>query len=90
MDMMTGRTKYIHVKMLEHKTNGLFVAVSDDVKGLYVSGQSEDQVLERLPRVMKMLLEAREGRVMSIDLVQDPEMAGFLVKGPTYAAEMAG
>ena len=51
----------IKVDFVVHEKTGLIVAVSDQLKGLYVHGRSLAEVEARLPSGIRALLEA-EGR----------------------------
>lgn len=48
----------IEVHILTNRESGLLLAVSDDLKGLYVHGRTEAQLFERIPQAIKALLEA--------------------------------
>ena len=80
--------KTIRIKLVENRQLGLFVAVTQNLEGLYVSGRSEDEVAGRLPQVLRMLLEAR-GRVVSLAQIDEPGLASFQVKIPNYKATLA-
>lgn len=65
----TGMT--FRIRLLKHKTTDLMLAVSDDLTGLMVPGRSEEEVVERLPRAIRELLEADGKEVASIELEED-------------------
>ena len=53
---MQGRT--IHVYLLKHNESQLFVAVSAELSGLVVHGNSPEDIERRLEGVIRDLLEA--------------------------------
>ena len=64
MDMITNRT--LRIKVVEHKTTHLLIAVSDDLPGFTLAARSEDQVLKELPAAIQEWLEAQGETVVSI------------------------
>jgi hypothetical protein len=69
----------IRIRTLRHGPTGLLVAVSDDMKGLYVHGNSEEELIERLPVAIRALLEADGYEVERITEIDPPvrAAAGF-------------
>jgi predicted RNase H-like HicB family nuclease len=76
------------VETIEHRETGLYVAVSDDLPGLYVHGRSERELEERVPVAIKALLEAagdNVGEIVKCDDDEKPE--SFRVPVAVYAQE---
>lgn len=51
----------ITVEVMQHEATGLLVAVSEDVKGLYVHGRSPEELEARIPQALRAIFEA-DGR----------------------------
>lgn len=83
----TKRT--IHVRLLRHEKSGLLAAVSDDLPGLVVHGQSQAEIGGRLPSVIRDLIEADGKRVVSLEVEEDNRAseAGFGL--PAFIASAA-
>ncbi len=56
----------IYVDVVQHRTTGLLMAVSRDLPGLHVAGNTMDEIEEELPLVIKALVEATEKRVVHV------------------------
>jgi len=63
-----GRT--IHVDVVQHRSTGLLMAVSRDLPGLHVAGNSMDEIEEELPPVIKALVEAIEKRKVQVTNIE--------------------
>lgn len=68
--MMTAlaTNRSIVIEVVKHATSDLFVAYSNDLPGLMVSGRDEKELTERVPGSVRELLEARGSRVISVEL----------------------
>lgn len=64
--------KIIRVRLLCHPT-GLYMALSEDLDGLVVHGQSPEEIEERLPAIIRDLLEMSGARVHEVTLQRDEE-----------------
>jgi hypothetical protein len=84
--------KRITIKTVRHKTTGLLVAMSDEMKGLYVHARSEDELLERIPVAIRAILEADGCRVISVSEVEIPIEAqvGFIPGERKFDARFEG
>jgi Domain of unknown function (DUF1902) len=63
--------KTIRIRLLRHKSGDLLMAVSEDLRGLVVHAHSEEEMEERLPGVVRDLLEAEGYVVANVSLVRD-------------------
>ena len=59
------------LKILELKDSDLMMLISDDHKGLYVQGRSRDELMERLPRAVKDLLEAEGKSLITFSTIDE-------------------
>jgi predicted RNase H-like HicB family nuclease len=78
------------VRTVVHRDTGLRLAISDDLPGLYVHGQSDEELEELVPQAIRALLEASgekvEGEIVKCDEDDDiPE--SFSDPVARYAAE---
>lgn len=81
--------KTIHTSVLEHKTNGLVVATSDDLPGLYVAATSVDQVAEELPGAIWEMLEAQGDTVLKVFPAERTEVpSGFSNLARVFSVEL--
>lgn len=89
--MATGnqQKQVIHIHILEHRTTDLLVAVSDDLYGLVVHGRSEEEIRDRLPGVIRELIEAQGHQLLSLDVKQDDRLARAGFGLPAYVASAA-
>lgn len=84
----------ISVEMLVHDGTGLIVAVSDELKGLYVHGRTIAEVEARLPECIRALLEAEGTHVSNIEMEKRSEAKGQFVSASkadlkrTFSAEL--
>ncbi len=77
---MVFEHKIITTQVIRHSETGLFVALSDEMKGLYVHARSEEELLERIPVAIRDLLEAdgfAVAEIAEVDIPPEAE-AGFL------------
>ena len=81
----------ITINVLMNKKSGLLVAVSDDLKGLYVHARSEEELHERLPVAIRSILEA-DGHQLE-ELVEIERLApadlGFISNHLKFNARIA-
>jgi hypothetical protein len=81
----------IRVRTLEHTGSGMLVAVSDDMRGLYVHGANAAEINRRIPEAIRSLLEA-EGKTV-IEVVplgaDDDAAGGFVPLDRTFGAALA-
>jgi predicted RNase H-like HicB family nuclease len=54
------------VRIMRHKKTGLFLAISDDLKGLYVHARTEEDLLQRIPIAARDILEAETGEKVKV------------------------
>lgn len=64
-----GRTEHraFMIKVLRHRSSDLLTAVSDDLKGLAITGRSEADIERRIKPAVEQLLVAQGLRPRSID-----------------------
>ena len=63
--------RFISVKIVRHKTTGLMVGISEDLKGLMIAGHTEAEIEAKIPDAVKDLLEASGERVISVTMQPD-------------------
>lgn len=51
--------RFIEISVVKHKTTGILVATSDDMRGLFVHGKTMEELDERIPSAIVALLEAK-------------------------------
>lgn len=77
------------VRTIVHRETGLRLAISDDLPGLYVHGETDEEIERQIPDAIRELLEASGERVTEIVKCDDdhdiPE--GFADPVSKYAAE---
>ncbi len=78
-DKMKTEHKLITLELMTHETTGLMVAVSPEMKGLYVHARTEKELLERIPVAIRAILEADGFEVLSI-----LEVAGKPADKPSF------
>jgi len=61
----------IHVQLLRHDPTGLLLARSDDLYGLALHGHSVKEIGDRLPGVIRDLLEAEGHKVGVVTMAQN-------------------
>jgi hypothetical protein len=85
------RHKVIRITTVVHKTTGLLVAYSDDLKGLYVHARDDDELRERLPVAIRAVLEASGHQVLDLEEIAPSSAsdAGFIVMHRTFGAHLA-
>ena len=85
-------TRRISIRTLRHRSTGMLVAVSDVMKGLYVHGDTEDELMERVPVAIQALLEAEGYKVFEVAIVESEIVAklGFVDSERTYNASVSG
>jgi hypothetical protein len=79
--------RVITIQVARHQQTGLLVAYSDDLRGLYVHGRSEEELRERIPVAIRDILEADGHEVDSVlELVRPEVEAGFVPAVRKYEA----
>jgi hypothetical protein len=78
--------KTIRIKVLAHKGGDLLMAVSEDLRGLVVHGRSDDEIEEKLPGVVRDLLEADGFEVVSLQIERQDESPVPDFGPPTFVA----
>src|SRR5262245_24309424 len=58
--------KLITIQTIRHRETGLLIAMSDEMKGLYVHARTEADLLERIPITIRAILEADGYDVLEI------------------------
>jgi hypothetical protein len=60
MSKFAGQVEHrlITIRTLRHVETGLLLAISDEMKGLYVHARSEKDLWERIPIAIRAILEA--------------------------------
>ncbi|TPI29002.1 DUF1902 domain-containing protein [Mesorhizobium sp. B3-1-6] len=73
------RERTINIDVISHEKSGLLVAVSDELPGLYVHGDTYEEIRARLPDAIKSLVEASEKTQVEVQEVDDSdiERVGF-------------
>ena len=85
MDHRTIRTD-----VLWNEKTGLLLAVSDDLKGLYVHGRIIQELYERIPIAIKDLLEANGEGIFEVSLIDsDAVLTGFVPPRLAFDARLA-
>ena len=67
-------SRLIRVQIMRHKATGLMVGVSDDLKGLMVAGNTEDEIEARMADAIREILEEKGERILSVTV--EPDRAG--------------
>ena len=83
--------KTINIQMIRHKETGLLIALSDELKGLYVHARTMDDLLGRIPVAIQDILEADGFEVLEVSEVGPPPEAeaGFLPALRKFEARLA-
>ena len=71
--------KLITIEIIRHAKTGLYIAYSDDMKGLFVHGRTTAELNDRIPIAIKDILEASGQKVASVTPVDEDgiEALGF-------------
>jgi len=64
--MPAAAERTIRVALMAHRDTGLLIATSDDLKGLFLAGRSEDEIERQLPGAIREILEAEGNEVLSL------------------------
>jgi hypothetical protein len=75
MDTMV--TKRINIEIKRHRETGMYLAYSDDMKGLYVHARTLEELNARIPVAIKDIYEASGHPVAFVEPIQDDEPADF-------------
>jgi hypothetical protein len=88
---MATEHKLITIQVIRHNETGLFVALSDEMKGLYVHARTHEDLLERIPVAIRDILEADGFQVVDISEIDTPPEveAGFLPALRKFEASFA-
>jgi hypothetical protein len=72
--------KLITIQTIRHRETGLLIAMSDEMKGLYVHARTDADLLQRIPITIRAILEADGYEVLDISEIDTlPEInAGFV------------
>lgn len=83
------RSKVINIEIVRHRDTGMYLAYSDDMKGLYVHARTVDELNGRIPVAIKDIYEAAGQPVASVKALADggPEDFGFEPTRRSYRAE---
>lgn len=69
----------INVRVVEHKSSKLLIAMSNDLPGFYIAAQSEDQIEREIEGAIRQVLEAQGKNVISITTEVSTDLPdGFL------------
>ena len=68
------------VRFLKHRNEDFYIALSNEHKGLYLCGESIEEIEAQIPAVIKALLEA-EGKIVIDVLPMINEVEGFIPDG---------
>lgn len=81
----------INVYTVSHKDTGLLIAMSDELKGLYVHGRTQQELEDRIPIAIRAILEADGKKVISVkkEAGSEPRPGGFLPTANSYQAQFA-
>jgi hypothetical protein len=80
-DIHLAERRVIRTEVLRHEKTGLLMVRSNDLPGLIVHGRTQTEIMERVPSLIKELLEADGVRVLSVVAGQDA-VDGFKVIDP--------
>lgn len=82
------RTKLINIEIVRHRDTGMYLAFSDDMRGLYVHARTVRELDERIPVAIKAIYEAAGRPVTSVTVCDDGlEDVGFEPTRRSYRAE---
>ena len=91
MHMTDGNVEVrrICISVMRHRTTGLLIASSHDMSGLLVSGRTEDELKERIPLVVRSLLEAQGCNVLSVSADDDELPRDFVTASLVASARLS-
>ena len=69
--------RLINISIIRHSETGLYVAFSDDLKGLYVHARTQAELNERLPVAIKDILAASGHPVAAVTPADDDGVESF-------------
>lgn len=67
--------KTVLVEVIRHSETGLLLAMSEDMKGLYVHGRTIEEIDERLPQAIRSLLEADGVKAVRVRPIESVDAA---------------
>jgi hypothetical protein len=78
MNESNGQVKHklITIQTIRHRETGLIVAMSDELKGLYVHAHTDADLRERIPVAIRDILEANGYQVLDLSEVSIPPEVG--------------
>lgn len=71
------RESVITIDIVRHSTTGMYLAMSDDLRGLYVHARSLQSLNERIPIAIKDILEAQGNEAVSVVPVDEAPSEAF-------------
>lgn len=74
---MEMNEKLIEINIIRHKDTGMYLAYSDDMKGLYVHARTMNELNERVPVAIRDIYEAAGHPVQSVEPVDDDGVEDF-------------
>ncbi|MFZ1105974.1 MAG: DUF1902 domain-containing protein [Hyphomicrobiaceae bacterium] len=93
MSDSSGRveSRLITIQTIRHRDTGLIVAMSDEMRGLYVHARTDADLLERIPIAIRDILEADGYDVLDISEVgTSPDTStGFVPALRKFEASLA-
>ncbi len=93
MNESNGQVKHklVTIQTIRHRETGLIVAMSDELKGLYVHARTDADLRERIPVAIRDILEADGYQVLDLSEVNiPPEVgAGFVPALRKFEARLA-
>ncbi|WP_370194410.1 MULTISPECIES: hypothetical protein [Aurantimonas] len=81
---MTNTRNEITVYTIRHRKTDLLIAMSDEMKGLYVHGRSFDELQERIPQAITALLEAEGHSDVNVWEIKEDSVPGFEPRKLSY------
>jgi len=78
--------KLIRIKTLEHRSNGLLIAISDDIPGLSVVGYSVEEIKSKMDGAIRDFLEMAGHKVISLELAPDTRLIDLEFGPPAFIA----
>jgi len=59
------------INLVQHDKTGLLAATCQNLPGLLVTGKTEEEIITKLPAIVKMLLAAQGEEVAYVEVVRD-------------------
>lgn len=67
----------IGIEIVRHSETGMYLAMSEDMRGLYVHARTIESLNERIPVAIRDILEAEGKQVASVQPLDDAPVEGF-------------